>query len=246
MHTCSLDSNIEIAAGDLGDYEQLACYHYRADRPAGIKAIFTLRPRKPLGSLCRKAVGVIVYTMPLPCVDLRNLATNNLLKGFDRQTQLALINRNIRCLSRVIIEPRLRGIGLATRLVRETMPRMNVPIVEAVGVMPLVNPFLERAGMRVFMPRVRLEHVELVEALGLAGIEDNELIDPEAVQTKLDALSPSAAEFIEIRVRQFLKSHRSRRAMPPGVERTRYLLGKLTERPAYHVWFHPSLEVSLP
>ena len=34
--------------------------------------------------------------------------------------------------------------------------------------------------------------------------------------------------------------------MLPGIERTRYILSKLTERPAYHIWFHPTLEVTLP
>jgi len=246
MHTCSLFRKLDIVRGDMADYEQLACHHYRAGRPTGIKAIFALRPRKPFGSLGKRALGVIVYTMPSARAELRNVATNNLFKGFDRQTQLALINGNIRCISRVIIDPRLRGIGLATRLVRSTMPRMHVPIVEALGVMPKANPFFEKAGMKGFLPRVRLEHIELMEAFSLAGIDDNDLIDPEAVQGKLDALSPSATEFMEIRFRQFLKSHGGRRNMPHGIDRTRYVLAKLTERPAYHIWFHPDLEMNLP
>jgi len=246
MHICSLNSKLEIVPGDLADYKQLGYYHYRGDRPGGVKAVFVMRPKAPIGSFHRKPAGVIVYTMPVPRVELRNAATGNIFKGLDRQTQLALINRNIRCISRVVIEPRFRGIGLATRLVRETMPQMNVPIVEAVGVMPLVNPFLEHAGMTVFAPKLRLEHVELIEALSVIGIEDYALIDPEGVQKTLDALPEPTAEFIEARVQQFLKSHGSRRTMPPGIERTRYVLSKLTERPAYHIWFHPTLEVTLP
>jgi hypothetical protein len=246
MQTCSLCDKLEIVCGDMADYRQLAPYHYRDGRPTGIKAIFALRPRKPLSSLGRKAAGVIVYTMPVPNVELRSTATNNLFRGFDRQTQLAIINRNVRCISRVIIEPRLRGIGLATRLVRDTMPRMQVPIIEAIGVMPLVNPFFERAGMKVLMPSVRLEHVELVEALSLAGIEDAELLDPDAAQRRLDALSPSGLQFVEIRIQQFLKSHGRRRTMLPGIDRTRFILSKLTEQPAYHIWFHPTMEINLP
>ncbi len=246
MHTCSLSNKLEIVPGDLADYTQLACYHYRGDLPGGVKAVFVMRPKVPIGSFHKKPAGVIVYTMPVPRVELRNAATSNIFKGLDRQTQLALINRNVRCISRVVIEPRFRGIGLATRLVRETMPRMDVPIVEAVGIMPLVNPFLEHAGMTVFTPRLRVEHVALIEALSVIGIDEHELIDPEAVQKRLDALPKPTAEFTETRVQQFLKSHGSRRTMPPGIERTRYVLGKLTERPAYHIWFHPTLEVTLP
>lgn len=246
MHVCTLHRKLEIVPGDLADYKQLACYHYRGDQPVGVKAVFIVRPRGAIGSLHGRPAGVIVYTMPVPRMELRNAATGNIFKGLDRQTQLALINRNVRCISRVVIEPRLRGIGLATRLVRETMPQAGVPIVEAVGVMPLANPFLERAGMQAFTPGPRLEHVALVEALSIAGIEENELVDPASVQKKLDALPGSVADFVETCVQRFLNSHGKRRTMPPGIERTRYLLSKLTERPAYHIWFHPTLEVTLP
>ncbi len=245
MHTCSLNGRLEIVAGEPADYERLSRYHYRGGLGGAVKAVFTIRPKTAIGSFRKGPAGVIVYAMPVPRVELRNVATGNIFKGLDRQTQLALINRNIRRISRLVIEPRFRGIGLATRLVRETMPRMDVPIIEAAGVMPLTNPFLEHAGMTAFAPRSRLEHVELIEALSVVGIEEDELIDPQAVQKKLDALSGSEADFAEIRMRKFLRSHGKRWAMPPGIERVRYVLSKLTERPAYHIWFHPGLEVTL-
>jgi hypothetical protein len=34
--------------------------------------------------------------------------------------------------------------------------------------------------------------------------------------------------------------------MLPGIDRTRFILSKLTERPAYHIWFHPTMEINLP
>lgn len=246
MRTCSIHKKVEIVAGDVGDYRRLAPYHYRDGRPAAIKAVFALRPRKPLGSLGRRTVGVIVYTMPNPRIELRNAATGNIFSGLDRQTKLALVNRNIRCISRVIIEPRFRGIGLAARLVRETMPKMNVPIVEALGVMPLVNPFLEKAGMQVYAPRMAVHHVELLEALSAVAIEEHELIDPRTVQEKFDALPRPAVDFMEVRIQRFLQSHGSRRTMPPGIERTQYILSKLAHRPAYYIWFNPDLEVTMP
>ncbi len=54
----------------------------------------------------------------------------------------------------------------------------------------MVHPFLEHAGMKAFAPRLRLEHVELIEALSVAGIEEEELIDPAGVQ-KLMRASPA-------------------------------------------------------
>lgn len=237
---------LAVVAGDLDDYKQLALYHYRDSQPVAVKAVFCLKAKRVVGALTGRAVGVIVYAMPNPRVELRAVATGDVFTGLDRQTKLALLNRNIRCIARVIIEPRFRGIGLAARLVRETMPQMNVPIVEALGVMPLVNPFLERAGMKAYEPGVAVHHVELIEALDAVGVEERHLIDPPAVQKKLNALRRPAADFIEARMQEFLKSHGNRRTMPPGLERTRYVLSKLTQRPAYYIWFHPDLEVSVP
>jgi ParB-like chromosome segregation protein Spo0J len=243
QRACSIHQELEIVPGDMNDYESLAAYHYRDNRPAVVKAVYTIRPKRSLGALGRRPAGVIVYAMPNPRIELRTIATAGAFSGLDRQTELEMLNRHVRCLARVIVEPRFRGIGLAVRLVRATMPRLDVPIVEALGVMPRVNPFLERAGMRPFAPRVPVEHVALLEALSVVGIEEGELVDPERVQQKLDRLAQPAGDFLEVRMRQFLKSHGSRRTMPGGIERTRYLLGKLTHRPAYYIWINPSLIV---
>ena len=182
MDTCSIHRELEIVPGDMSDYGLLAAYHYRDSRPVGVKAVYTIRPKRALGSFGRRPAGVIVYTMPNPRIELRTIATGGAFSGLDRQTELELLNRHVRCIARVIVEPRFRGIGLAVRLVRETMPMLNVPIIEALGVMPLVNPFLERAGMKSFEPRVPVEHVELLEAFSAVGIEEGDLIDPETVQ----------------------------------------------------------------
>jgi hypothetical protein len=141
----------------------------------------------------------------------------------------------------VIVEPRFRGLGLASRLVRQTMPLVNVPIVEAVAVMGWINPFFERAGMKAYKAKPSVAGVQFIEALSVIGVEQTELIDPVRVQHKFDRLGDSQARFIEQQVRYFLKNHGRRRDMPPGLERTRYILTKLTARPVYYIWFNPKL-----
>ena len=246
MHTCSLHKKLTLTEGALDDYHALAPYHYRDATPVAVKAVFVLRPKRAMGSFGTKPAGVIVYAMPNPRVELRRAATDGVFTGFDRQTVLAMINHNIRCIARVVVEPRFRGIGLATRLVRETMERMRVPIIEALGVMPKINPFLEKAGLKVYPPRIPVHHVELIEALSAVGIEEDRLTDPGGVQETLDALPPSARDLVETSIHGFLKAHGRRGLMRPGLERTRYIAGKLTTRPAYYIWFNPHLEVTMP
>jgi hypothetical protein len=119
---------------------------------------------------------------------------------------------------------------------------MNVPIIEAVAVMGLVNPFLEKAGMIAYPAKQPARTVQLIEAFSLLGMEDEQLIDPQRVQQKLDCLTPTETEFIERAIKCFLKSHGRRRDMSPGLERTRYILTRLTVRPVYYIWFNPKLD----
>ena len=246
MRNCSISKKLQIVPGSINDYKRLGHYHYRDSRLGPYAAIFAIRPLNHPVQGKLETIGVIVYTMPSVGVELRNIATDNLFSGLDRGTRLALINKNIRCISRVIIEPRFRGLGLASRLVRETMPKMGVPLVEAMAVMGLVNPFFEKAGMKRYPRQVgTVRTAQLVEALGMVGIDDDEFINPQAVQDKLDGLAPAGAEFIERQIRDFLQSYGKRRQMEPGIERTRYVLSKLTARPVYYIWFNPQITPSL-
>ncbi len=240
MKQCSVCKKVQIVPGCLDDYRRLAHYHYRESRPGPFKKIFVLR-NESAGPVRGKNIGVIVYSMPSPRLELRGTATDNFFSGFDRNTQLELINRNIRCISRVIIAPMFRGLGLASRLVRLTMPKMNVPIIEAVAVMGRINPFLEKAGMRSFTSKPSQRFAQLIEALGMIGIEDKDLIDPEKVQDKIAQLTRAETEFIDVEIKRFLKGYGSRRNIPPGPERTKYILSRLTARPVYYIWFNESI-----
>lgn len=240
MKQCSVCKKVQIVPGGLDDYMQLAHYHYRDSRPGPFEQIFVLR-NESAGLARKKTIGVIVYSMPSPRLELRGTATDNFFSGFDRNTQLELINRNIRCISRVIIAPRFRGLSLASRLVRQTMPKMNVPIIEAMAVMGQVNPFLEKAGMIPYASKLPKRFAQLIEALGMIGIEDKDLIDPQKVQRRLSRLNDEKNEFIDLEIKRFLKGYGSRRNMHSGPERTKYILSRLTSRPVYYIWFNESI-----
>jgi GNAT superfamily N-acetyltransferase len=244
---CTVTKHLEIVRAGLAEYNYLGRFHYRQS-PAGLPgphvAIYAMKDMYPARRRFAPVVGVIVYTMPTAHVELRNVATGGLFCGFgDRRLQLQLVNKYIRRIARVIIEPRYRGLGLASRLVAETMPKLGVPFIEAMAVMGMVHPFFEKAGMKRYQAKPAARSVRLVEALGIMGIDEQELIDPQAIQDKFDSLAGCEAEFIERQMSDFLgaygKAQSGRTAGPPGIERTRYVLSKLTARPVYYIWFNP-------
>jgi hypothetical protein len=246
--SCTITQNLDIAAGTQEDYESLSHYHYRENRLGPWAAIYTLKGRYHTAERLN-AIGVIVYTMPATGAAMRNVATGGIFAGLDRSTRLALINKNIRTISRVIIEPRFRSLGLGARLVRETMPLMGIAFIEALAVMGQVNPFFEKAGMTRFDPPVSADCVRFIEALDAIGIDERDLIDPGLIQQKLDKLRTEdrgqMTDFVEQEMTLFLQRYGRRRLMQPGIERTRFVLSKLTDRPVYYIWQNPNIELRI-
>jgi hypothetical protein len=259
MDTCTVTKNLEIVTGTRADYESLSHYHYRESHIGPCAAIYALKGKFRTAEQLEVA-GVIVYSVPTAGAQMRNIATDGIFAGLDKSTQLKLINKNIRTISRVIIEPRFRSLGLAVRLVKKTMPLMNISFVEALAVMGRVNPFFEKAGMTRYDVPISTSCVRLVEAFSAVGIDDQDLIDPAIVQEKLEALQSDfvtpaeagvqktrqmdsrlrgndnhtdAGEFIEAEMTRFLQCYGHRRLMQPGIVRTRFILNKLTDSPRF-------------
>ncbi len=242
---CNILRKLQIEAGDINDYKQLARYHYRESRLGPHSNIFAIKAETMPGVLRRQTVGVIVYAAPAMAVEMRNVALGGILSNISQRDKLFFINHNIRNISRVVLEPRFRGLGLAAWLVRETLHLLNVPMVEALAVMGHVNPFFEKAGMKAYPAKEPLRCVQLIEAFSAVGVTRENLIDPRAVQEKLDAMPKEQNDFIERQMKIFLQSYGTRRNMPGVIARTKFVLSKLTKRPVYYIWLNENLEARI-
>jgi GNAT superfamily N-acetyltransferase len=214
----------------VADYRALSRYHYRDAKLGPIAGIWALRQASPYCRSEREVIGVIVYTYPAPNVAARNAATGGCFQGADNISNLRRLNGCLRCISRVVIEPRWRGLGLGTWLVRETLPLLDVPMVESMALMGRFHPFLERAGMRRFDPPENPNAVALRLGLATLGVEPEIWYDPRAVQARIDAMADSRRAMIESLMERFLGAFGRRRKTPPGVERTAFVLEKLSLR----------------
>lgn len=243
-HKCSVEKHLRIEKAGIEEYRRLSHFHYRQRSISAFNAIFAIRDCHPRRGRSGTLAGVIVYSNPVPNLTLRNAATGGIFTGLsDRRLQLQMLNKHIRCISRVVIEPRYRGLGLAAWLVRETMPMLDVAIIESLAVMGLVNPFFAKAGMKGHCGKP-LERVErLIEAFGITGIEEDIFIEPGKVQQKLDGLTGAQAQFVEGQIGRFLDAYGKRKSMKPGIERTRYVLSRLADRPVYYIWFNPDKQL---
>jgi ABC-type ATPase with predicted acetyltransferase domain len=137
-----------IETGRLSDYRVLEPYHYITGPPACHKRVYVIRPPDCYRQLGAPAVAaVLVVSPPVIAVRGRNIATAGRYVGRHRRAALARLNREVECISRVIVHPMFRGCGLAVRLVRHAIATSPLPLMESLAAMGKVHPFFELAGM---------------------------------------------------------------------------------------------------
>lgn len=244
----SIKKYLMIRPCGLEAYHHLAGFHYRDSNLGPYTHLFALYDEHCRRKIMAPVVGVIVYRPPVPNLAIRNAATGGFFSGLPRSTGLSLLNTYVRCISRVIIDPRYRGLGLASRLVKETMPLTGAAMVEASSVMGMLHPFFERAGMIRFrqMPDVKTER--MTAALETVGITEQLWVDAEQVHERIESLETPAREFIEKQMRDFLQKFAGQRNMPHSLKRTDFVLSKLGHRGHYYLWLNheksvPGLQV---
>ncbi len=130
---CSLARDMIITEGTKEDWKTLEPWHYRQGKIPPPLKIFVLKRNE-------ETAGVIVYSYPSILVFGR-------YKAFGRRIPIKELNENFALISRVVLHPKYRSIGLGVKLVKETLPLVGRPYVETVAVMARYNRFFEKAGM---------------------------------------------------------------------------------------------------
>ena len=142
-----------LAPGCLRDYHALAPFHYRAKRPATVTRVLALFD--PASAPDRGApVAVLVESMPTIHCRSRDQATAGRYRSRGvGDPAIARLNAELRCISRVIVDPRWRGLGLAVALVRQALDTSTTTRTEALAAMGRVHPLFELAGMTAYHPQ---------------------------------------------------------------------------------------------
>jgi ABC-type transport system involved in cytochrome c biogenesis ATPase subunit/GNAT superfamily N-acetyltransferase len=143
---CSICESVRIEKGSIEDYGRLARFHYRSGSE---NESTSLKVRDCYRLLYDDdLIGVIVYSYAHLNLKPRNMVFGERYVYTPGDLNKArLVNEEIARISRVVVHPKFRGIGLGAFLVRETLPRVNVKVVEVLAAMAKFNPFFEKAGM---------------------------------------------------------------------------------------------------
>lgn len=245
---CTLRRGLRIERADVSAWRSLAEFHYRDHRCGAVDKVFAIRRaddgaggewRRLIGRSDRP-VGVIVYSMPVPNVALRNRATNDrYVHGNDRKASLRLLNQEVRCISRVVIAPQYRGIGLSGWLVAETLGQAGVVLVEALAVMGRVHPFFVQAGMKRYDGPIAARLVRLAEAFGHVGIGTDRFHDADRLIGAIDRLGANEQRFVLGEIRRFTAGYRHGDKIKTLRQSAGFVVSRISGNPVYFLWRRP-------
>lgn len=133
--------------------------------------------------------GVIVYPYPPPTRFGRRLVLPKM--------SMKELNEKVSTISRVVVHPKYRTIGLGSKLVHEALQLAGTPYVEMPAVMAKYNPFAEKAGMRkIAEQRPPKEALAIAEVLQQLGFNIQLLSSEKYVYGKLQSLSEAEIQTI--------------------------------------------------
>jgi GNAT superfamily N-acetyltransferase len=175
---------MHVEEGSIKDWNVLAGFHYRSHRVPAPRKIFCLK--RGWDELC----GVIVYSYPASTSFGRRLMMP--------QMSMKEMNQKLSSISRVVVHPKYRTVGLGSKLIRDTLSLAGTENVEMSAVMAKYNPFAEKAGMtRVAIQDPPKEALKVLEVLKKLGFDEELLGSSRHVNEKLEAFSRK--EIVELR-----------------------------------------------
>lgn len=231
---------LEILPATLADYHKLAEYHYRTEPIKPVTQIYKICGKKPHRNAFPNPIAIIVYRQPIPELRPRTTAT----KGFFHQPagksdRLKLVNQKIQYIARLIVDPRFHKLGLATWLLKDTLERQTIPIVETLTPIDFTNKIFQKAGFKLYQTPAPPWYHRFTDALLSLGLTEESLSNPLAVQSRLDRLSPDQTKHIERQIHLFMHHYRHRDNMPRDINRTKFFISKIPYPHAYLIWFNP-------
>ncbi len=236
---------LEIVPGTLSDFRSLAGYHYRTEAIWAPTDVYKIRGIKGYHNAFPDPIAIIVYRMPLPDLRARTKATNSYFHAPKTLSErLTLVNHNIRYIARIIVDPRFRALGIATKLLTESLKLQTIPIVETLIPLDWTTKLFQKAGFKLYTTPAPPWYRRFIELLTNIGFENWEFLLPDTLHKRLEHLQPEEFDNTEKEIKAFIGHFRHRKTMPPGLERCKYILSKIPYPEAYLIWSNPRVPLT--
>lgn len=172
-------AQFHVERGTWADALALARFHYVSGGPG-----VPVRVLRAVDLVAGEVVGVLVVSCPALNDGWRERAWPGVFGGLDGRglvgrERAGAINACVRTISRVIVEPRRRSMGVGSMLVRAYLEGRLTALTETIAAMGRYTSMFERAGMRRVECARPMRDYRLLDALEHRGRVALDLVDPE-------------------------------------------------------------------
>jgi GNAT superfamily N-acetyltransferase len=190
-------------------------------------------------------ISVLVLTQPFPDISARSKATANFFHQYDDAAEnLKMLNKFVLYLARLITDPRYLRKGLATFLLKETLKRLTIPMVETLTPIDFTNRMYTNAGFKLYYTPASRKYVRLMNAFKQVGLDVRDTTSHKLIDMRLELMPHDKKQLIEKEIVLFLAGYRNAQRFKPGPERTKFILSKVPPPEAYLLWHNPRNELA--
>jgi GNAT superfamily N-acetyltransferase len=234
-----------VCEGTQQDYFALARYHYEPQLAFPPTMVFKVVGINQYYHHFPDPVAVLVLSPPLPYLKARNKATVNFFhQHASHADNLSVLNNYILYLSRLIVDPRYLRKGIATYLLKETLQRLTIPIVETLTPIDFTNRMYTKQGFELYYTPSPPKFTRLMQAFADTGLDVHDVTCHQLIDMRLEHLPPHRRLWIEKEIAVFLSGFRNAARFKPSPARTKFILSKVPPPQAYLIWFNPASPLS--
>jgi GNAT superfamily N-acetyltransferase len=181
--TSTLLADITYERGTAADWAQLKHLHYAAGDPATCHSYHVLRHP----DLAQPAAVALLSYPDLHSAGRNHATRDAYLLGQDKSA-ITRLNREVLKLSRIVVTPELRGIGLARMLITNIIANVGVRWIECVTAMGRYSGFLGSIGFTNIPQAAGPEEGELLDFCEAENMPAHAALVAEDFLTWLDSL----------------------------------------------------------
>lgn len=185
---CSLIERIRYRPGTLADWRKLKHLHYAAGDPATVHSAHVLHLDTDPAP-----IAVALLSWPDLHSAARNLDTDDRYKLQGNAEATHRLNREVVKLSRIVIAPEFRGIGLTRMLLAELIEKVRPRYIESTTALGRWNPFLLSLGFREVPQATAAAEADLLEWAESTRVPPQVALDSSALRVHVDGLSVRGA-----------------------------------------------------
>ena len=226
---------LSIQKTNFRAWEKYKHWHFLDRKPCAVDKVFVIEPN----------VAIIVYAYPPLASRSRRIATKSIFNTGSRSEIAQRINQNVRIISRLVVNPAYRKRRIATKLIRHTLPLVDVSFVECSTNLFGGSKCFTNAGMTRFLSPVPDLYFAVKAAYKEIGFDDLPALNFRHQKIFFEQIPKKQADRFRKVLKRYLESAHIYKIPDSLFELHMRVSSRIDQIPAYYYWFNPEKNIKM-